>query len=131
MESQLNSSGAPPRLPPDLGETRTILAADRTLMAWIRTALSMISFGFTIYKVLREFEQAGKVARDDASQSVGLLLVGMGILSMLLGTWQYWLTLREMNQQARFRIGRPVLFMAFIMSSLGVLMFATIAFRLF
>ena len=39
-------------LPVDLGETRTIMAADRTLMAWIRTALSMLSFSFTIYKFL-------------------------------------------------------------------------------
>ncbi|MEI9889510.1 MAG: DUF202 domain-containing protein [Caulobacteraceae bacterium] len=37
-----------PILPADLGELRTIMAADRTLMAWIRTALSMLSFGFTI-----------------------------------------------------------------------------------
>ena len=42
----------PPRLPGDLGELRTIMAADRTLMAWVRTSLSMLSFGFTIYKVL-------------------------------------------------------------------------------
>jgi inner membrane protein YidH len=26
---------------------RTRLAAERTLMAWVRTALSMITFGFT------------------------------------------------------------------------------------
>ena len=34
----------------DLGYERTRLAADRTLMAWIRTSVSMISFGFTIFK---------------------------------------------------------------------------------
>jgi putative membrane protein len=31
---------------------RTRMAAERTLMAWVRTALSMIGFGFTIYKFL-------------------------------------------------------------------------------
>jgi len=35
---------APDKLP----VSRTMMAADRSLMAWIRTALSMISFGFTI-----------------------------------------------------------------------------------
>jgi len=29
---------------------RTRLAYERTLMAWIRVAISLISFGFTIYK---------------------------------------------------------------------------------
>ena len=29
---------------------RTFLATERTLMAWVRTSLSMISFGFTIVK---------------------------------------------------------------------------------
>jgi uncharacterized membrane protein YidH (DUF202 family) len=32
----------------EMARERTILAADRTLMAWIRTTLSMIGFGFTI-----------------------------------------------------------------------------------
>jgi putative membrane protein len=29
---------------------RTWMAHERTLMAWVRTATSMISFGFTVYK---------------------------------------------------------------------------------
>jgi uncharacterized membrane protein YidH (DUF202 family) len=30
------------------------LAYERTLMAWVRTAASMISFGFSIYKLRKE-----------------------------------------------------------------------------
>ena len=37
---------------------RTRLAAERSLMAWIRTALSMIAFGFTIYKFLQALHAA-------------------------------------------------------------------------
>ena len=36
---------------------RNKLAAERTLMAWVRTALSMISFGFTIYKFLQVIDE--------------------------------------------------------------------------
>jgi len=55
--------------PPDLPDAtklavdRTRLAADRTLRAWSRTATSLISFGFTIYKAfqyLRENSPAGQ-----------------------------------------------------------------------
>lgn len=36
-----------------LAVRRTVMAADRSLMAWIRTGLSMTSFGFTIYELLQ------------------------------------------------------------------------------
>src|ERR1700679_1367281 len=34
----------------DLAMQRTSMAAERSLMAWVRTSLSMIGFGFSIYK---------------------------------------------------------------------------------
>ena len=40
---------------------RNKLAAERTLMAWIRTALSMISFGFTIYKFLQVIDEQSAI----------------------------------------------------------------------
>jgi uncharacterized membrane protein YidH (DUF202 family) len=36
-----------------LAMDRTWLAHERTLMAWVRSAASMISFGFTVYKVFQ------------------------------------------------------------------------------
>jgi putative membrane protein len=37
-----------PKATLDFALTRTILAADRTLMAWIRTAFTFLGFGSTI-----------------------------------------------------------------------------------
>ena len=45
---------------------RNKLAAERTLMAWVRTALSMISFGFTIYKFLQVIRRAKHDSRSAA-----------------------------------------------------------------
>ena len=42
-----------------LAVDRTRLAHERTLMAWVRTATSLISFGFTIYKFF-QFLRDGK-----------------------------------------------------------------------
>jgi putative membrane protein len=117
-------------LPSDLGEIRTIMAADRTLMAWIRTSLSMLSFGFTIYKALEALSSKGDMAHPNSPQQVGLFLTGMGVTAIVLGTIGYWMTLRDLQQVEQFRIGRPVLLMALIMSLAGVSSFVTIAMRL-
>ena len=39
---------------------RTYMAADRTLMAWVRTSISMIGFGFTLYKFLQYIDEQNR-----------------------------------------------------------------------
>lgn len=118
-----------PFLPSDMGEKRTIMAADRTLMAWIRTSLSMLSFGFTIYKFLDAAAEQQQLARSDSPQHIGLFLTAMGITAMILGTIGYWMTLRDLQKVEMFRLARPVLVMALIMSVAGVALFVSIATR--
>ena len=117
-------------LPSDMGEIRTIMAADRTLMAWIRTALSMLSFGFTIYKFLQAIASQGKMEHPNSPQAVGLFLTALGVAAIVLGTISYWVTLRDLERVEEFRLGRPVLVMALIMSVAGVASFVSIAARL-
>jgi putative membrane protein len=66
---------------------RTRLSADRTLMSVIRTALSMIGFGFTIFHFFHALKKVKNMNVDptQAAESVGLAMVGMGILMLLLG----------------------------------------------
>lgn len=119
-----------PALPSDLGEKRTIMAADRTLMAWIRTSLSMLSFGFTIYKFLGALADHGQIAQTHSPQRVGLFLVGLGTIAMILGTINYWTTLKDLQRAEMFRLGRPALFIAVVLSIAGAALFGTIAARL-
>lgn len=107
------------------------MAADRTMMAWVRTALSMLSFGFTIYKFLEDIEGKRKFGGQDLPQHIGLFLAGVGTLSILLGTLEYWDTLKELNRIEMFSLRRPVLLIALVMSCAGVALFVSIAFRLF
>ena len=117
-------------LPSDMGEMRTIMAADRTLMAWIRTALSMLSFGFTIYKFLDTMAAQSPMPHPESPRQVGVFLCAMGIAALVLGTIGYWITLRDLQRVEAFRIGRPVLLMALIMCIAGIAMFVSIATRL-
>jgi len=125
VENTLSPSG----LPKDLGTLRTVMAADRTLMAWVRTSLSMLSFGFTIYKVLDTAAKQGHLAHSNSPQQVGLFLAAMGTGSMVLGVISYWTTLNDLRRTEDFRLGRPTLIVSFVMALAGVALFVSIASR--
>lgn len=113
----------------DLAVERTVMAADRTLMAWLRTALSMISFGFTIYKVLQGFHglEGYALANKFDPRIVGEFLVGLGTLSMVMGTIEYWFVLRDLCRMAHARIWvRPSFIMALVISLAGLGVFISI-----
>ncbi|KQY30277.1 hypothetical protein ASD38_13470 [Caulobacter sp. Root487D2Y] len=118
--------GSQPALPADHGAVRTVLAADRTLMAWLRTSLSMLSFGFTIYKFLETAAKAGALERPESPRRVGLFLVSMGTVAMIVGLLDYWVTLKAIERTGPFRLGRSVLFMSLLMAVAGVVLFAAI-----
>ena len=103
----------------DLATTRTILAADRTLMAWIRTALSMIGFGFTIFKFLHGLTEAGgiRLRRPEEPRHLGLFLAALGTGSLVVGVLEYVRTLRR-TEGHRPRLG-SAFYVASIVVALG------------
>ena len=115
----------------DLAIGRTLMAADRSLMAWIRTALSMISFGFTIYKILDGLQQSGAALPHDYSpRTVGLFLTGLGTVSMVAGTIEYWQRVKILRKHHAIKVWRPTIVMALIMSFTGLFFFVSIITKL-
>jgi putative membrane protein len=111
----------------DLATDRSLMATDRTLMAWIRTALSMISFGFAIYKLLQDFEAAGtELGRGSSPRAMGLFLTGMGTVSMVLGTIEYWYRRKDLQRYRHVEIWRPSFVIALLMSVTGLFLFIAI-----
>jgi len=104
----------------DLGAMRTMMAADRTLMAWIRTALSLLSFGFAIYKILQELEQSGKTLPEPSPRNAGLVFAISGTTAMVMGTIEYWQTVHELRRDTRFDYTRPAFIMSLLMSLSGM-----------
>ena len=78
----------------DLAIDRTLMAVSRSLMAWVRTGLSMIGFGFTIYKFLSNEVQG--FVRDP--RNVGLFLIVLGLLSIIFGGIEYLQTAGELRR---------------------------------
>src|SRR5687768_16241173 len=69
---------------------RTVMALEPTLMGWIRTSLSLISFGFTIFKFLEALQKGGDAAiRQDAPRNLGLALILLGMGTLVLAIFQF------------------------------------------
>jgi putative membrane protein len=84
----------------DLAVQRTLIAAERTLMAWIRTAISMIGFGFTIYKFFQyqaDEIAAGNIRRPQAPRNLGMSLIALGTLALSAAAWQHRRFLKEIG----------------------------------
>lgn len=80
---------------------RTILASDRSLLAWVRTSLSLIGFGFTIYKVLQYLleQNAATMLRAQTPRNVGLFLILTGTIPLLLAVIGYRHTWKRLHRQ--------------------------------
>jgi len=79
---------------------RTRMATERTLLAWVRSAVSMIGFGFTIVKFfenMNAMEGIAEAARPHAPRYLGLALIACGVVSLLISVWQYRRVLAYMN----------------------------------
>lgn len=76
---------------------RTRLSVERTLMSWVRTAVALIGFGFTIVQFFDRFKSLSGVAParlPDAPRYLGLMLILCGIFALVVSVWEYQWTLR-------------------------------------
>jgi len=103
--------------------------AERTFLAWIRTGLALMGFGFVVARFglfLREIAamQGGPPPPAGVSRWFGIGLIGLGVLLTAASTATHLSTIRRLNRGEPF-VGRPTwlgVSIALLLIVVGVLM---------
>ena len=115
----------------ELARERNRSAADRTLMAWIRTALAMIGFGFGVSKLYDALEKVNPDRVTDTLNSayiVGEALIALGVLGLLAAVIQHTQILKKIDdEQYIYRAPRALpMIVSTLLLLIGVFAFVSI-----
>ena len=96
----------------ELSYHRNRLAADRTMMAIMRTSLSLIGFGFTIYTFFTNFrsgQNALGVLPPQAPLRFGLALILIGVILLIIGIIADYRYMQRLKAQRALLVARGML----------------------
>jgi putative membrane protein len=82
-----------------LDDPRVFFAAERTLLAWQRTAIAIIGLGVLVerFGLVLEHSAAGPAERSHMSLAVSVLFLLAGAFVAAISTWQYRRFLRDLS----------------------------------
>jgi putative membrane protein len=114
----------------ELAKERNRAAEERTLMAWIRTALALIGFGFGIDRIVATIYQAvGQTFNPlQLTRILGLSFVALGTFAMLVAALNHRHQLQRIQRNDLVYRSRqsPSLIVAYILTVLGSIAFVGI-----
>ena len=86
---------------------RTRMALQTTLAAWVRTATSLIGFGFAIVQFLEHFDHpvTGAAVVSHTARIMGLVLVSAGTLTTAVATWEYRIAVKYLQSDGLRNVG--------------------------
>ena len=105
------------------------LAAERTMLAWIRTGLALMGFGFVVARFglfLQQIEAMQHVAVRQYGLSLwfGILLIVVGVAVNILSGWRYVHLVRELDSASpvRSRFSVHAVVIAVCLAAIGLAM---------
>jgi putative membrane protein len=120
---------------------RTRLAVERTVLAWVRTAVSLIAFGFTIVQFFERMQVmpgSAPAMYPNAANYLGLALIFCGIVSLVISMWEYRWTINYLWSEDYQAIAgmkpqpgkSPVILVAVVLLMVGLFAFFSVLLRL-
>jgi putative membrane protein len=103
------------------------LANERTFLAWVRTSISVIVFGFVVAKfgiTLREFLRLGGhvAAEGRLSLVIGVGFMAMGIFMAIVAVYRYRVTLRRLESREFQPARGVVVFLGLVTALFGAIL---------
>jgi putative membrane protein len=110
---------------------RTWLAHERTLMAWVRTSTSMISFGFTVYKFFDlEAGHAPPGARRLLTpRDFAMILISIGLVALFMATLEHRREIKRLDGQMEEPRRSLATIVAAMISIFGIALLLSAIFR--
>ncbi len=108
------------------------LANERTFLAWIRTSISIIVFGFVVAKfgiTLREFLRFQGIAKQESGLSLGMgiAFMAMGVFMAVVALFRYRTTQQRL-EAGEFKPAKAVIvFLGIVTALFGVILAAYLA----
>jgi len=104
------------------------LAVERTLLAWIRTGLALMGFGFVVARFGLFLQQLQIMQRVPTAQSYGLslwfgtALIVVGVVVNVFAGWRHLRLVRDLDrgERANSRSLTPAVGMAFLLALIGL-----------
>lgn len=78
---------------------RTALSSEQTLMSWVRTSLSLSTFGFSIAKFFQYLAGDSSPALVASSRRLGLTLISVGVIALVTAMLQHVARVRSLKKQ--------------------------------
>jgi len=89
---------------------RTAFSSEQTLMSWMRTSVSLLTFGFSISQFFNYLgEHQGGAQFSVGPRRLGLALICAGILALMLSMVEHVHRLRTMQEQGLPRLSQYLL----------------------
>ena len=108
---------------------RTQLAAENTLLAWIRTSVSLYGFGFSITKFFAFLAQQQDIPKlSGGARRLGLALVCVGILALVFAIVEHIKVSRKLKELGLpiTRLSLPV-YTAAILLAIGIITLVSVS----
>jgi putative membrane protein len=112
-----------------LAAERTYLAHERTLMAWVRTGASLITFGFGFYQFfefMHQEEPSIPVSRFLGPRTFGVAFIIIGVGFLGTATVQHWQSMKRLRAQQFAATFSLTLLLAMLMTLIGILALLTL-----